>query len=604
MTNARMQRALRVGRVALIGLAIGSMTLGVVAAAAGFTERIDDRSSFLLLATVVAVGLLGGAALCGAMSRRVPRSTVLELDLTEPLPEQPALPRYGGKLTLREVVTALERAATDKRVDGVVAWVRSPARGLASAQEVRDAIEDLRQAGKFAVAYAETFGEIAGSTGAYYLATAFDEIWLQPSGDVGLLGLAVEVDFFRGALDKLGIDPQLDHRREYKAAKNRLTETKFTPAHREASERIVVSLFDQIVTGIAERRGLEPARVRELVDTGPVLGTEAVQAGLVDRLGYRDEIVERFDPRLLALPSYLKRSARRASRRRRATGVALIYGNGQIVSGPSRPGVLARAVMGSDTVTSAFRAAVKDKRVKGILFRVDSPGGEVVASDAIRRAVANAREAGKPVVVSMSDVAGSGGYYVAMDADRIVAHPATITGSIGVVSGKAVAAGLKAKLGISHDEVHAGAHALISSVNTPYSRSEWDHLQRSLDRVYDEFVEKVASGRALEIERVHEIAKGRIWSGADAQARGLVDELGGYKVAIRALRELLDLPADTEVRLVEFPRARLWMAGLPRRGERGELAELRALVAPVTSLIHELTGIGALEMPEIRLHRW
>jgi protease IV len=271
----RKGHALRLTGGMLVALAVCSLALGLVAAVAGFTERIDERSLFLLRTALVSAGLLVAAAVCNVLTRRVPRKTVLELDLTEPLVEQTGQgllgPLVGAKsrLSLRETVEVLGRASNDPRVDGLVAWLREPVTGLASAQELRDAVTAFRKAGKFAVAHAETFGEFAGANSAYYLATAFDELWLQPSGDVGLIGLALEVNFVRGTLDKLGIDPQIDHRHEYKVAKNRITETAFTPAHRESSERLVESLFDLVINGVAESRDLEPTQVRKLVDNGP-----------------------------------------------------------------------------------------------------------------------------------------------------------------------------------------------------------------------------------------------------------------------------------------------------------------------------------------------
>jgi protease-4 len=466
--------------------------------------------------------------------------------------------------------------------------VRQPAKGFAGAQELRDAIVAFRGSGKFAIAHAETFGEVTPANGAYYVASGCDEIWLQPSGDVGLVGVAVEVNFLRGALDKLGVLPQLDHRHEFKNAKNRITDTAMTPAYREATGRLVEALFGQVVAAVAGGRGLDEAAVRDLIDRGPVLGGDALDAGLVDRLAYRDELADRYKDRTLTLASYAKRSR---PRRRRAATVAVIHGDGEIVLGRSRPSLLTRSSMGSDTIGAAFRAAAEDKRVKAILFRVDSPGGSAVASDAIRRESERARAKGKPVVVSMGDVAGSGGYYVALAADRVVAQPATITGSIGVVGGKAVLAGLKQKLGLSSDEVHAGRHALISSVNHPYTESEWARLQALLDRVYDDFVGKVAEGRDLPVEKVREVAKGRIWAGADAVGLGLVDELGGYPAAMRSLRDLLGLAASAPLRIVTFPRRRP--------------ALLQALGArPAAALDDLVSGPVALRMPDLPFVRW
>lgn len=603
--TSRTQRVLQQALLVLVLLAGLALALALVAGLAGLIAQVTDRTGLALRAVAVAVALLAGAWLCGVLARRVPRHTVLELDLTRPLSDRPARGLGSrGRLTLHQVIESLERAGDDPRVVGLVAWIRNPARGLATVQELRDAVAGFRSKGKFAIAHAETFGELGGGNDTYYLATAFDEIWLQPSGDVGLVGVAMEANFLRGALDKLGILPQIDHRHEYKSMKDVLTETGFTPAHREATERIVTSLFDQLVEGVAGGRQLDREQAHALVDSGPVLGTEAVEAGLVDRLAYRDEVLEHVKAkagRPLPLVAYAKR-ARRS--RRHGTHVALILGTGVIVQG--RPSPLMRSAMGSDEMTAAFRQAVKNKRVKAILFRVDSRGGSAVASDAIWRETVRAREAGKPVVVSMGDIAGSGGYYVAMSASRIVAHPATLTGSIGVVGGKAVVADLKRKLGIAHAEVHAGANALISSASVPYSDREWERLQRSLDRTYDDFVTKVAAGRGLALERADEVARGRVWTGADALKAGLVDELGGYPAAERALRDLLDLPPDAPVRLVPFPPRRSLLARLLGRDGHGEgmAATLGEALHSLEGLARQATGGQALEMPEVPGVRW
>lgn len=603
--TSRTQRTLQQTRLVFVLLAGLTLALALVVGLAGLLARVTDRPGLVLRAVAVAVALLAGAWLCGVLARHIPRGTVVELDLTRPVADRP-LGALGprGRLTLRQVVEALDHAADDPRVVGLVAWIRNPARGPATVQELRDAVARFRSKGKFAIAHAETFGDLGAGNGAYYLATAFDEIWLQPSGDVGLVGVAMEVNFMRGALDKLGILPQIDHRHEYKSMRDVLTETGFTPAHREASKRIVCSFFEQLIDGVAEGRRLDPERVRKLVDSGPALGAEAVEAGLVDRLAYRDEVTSHAkvgEGRLLPLPAYARRT--RGSRRR-ATQVALIVGTGVIVQG--RPHPLMRTAMGSDEITSAFRQAVKDKHVKAILFRVDSPGGSAIASDAIWRETVRAREAGKPVVVSMGDVAGSGGYYVAMSADRIIAHPATITGSIGVVGGKAVVAGLKRKLGVGHAEVHVGANALISSASAPYSDREWERLQRSLDRAYDDFIAKVAAGRDLPLEQVDKVARGRVWTGADALENGLVDELGGYPAAERALRELLQLPLDAPVRLVPFPPRRTLLARLLGRDGHAEdmAAGLGEALAPLERLIHHATGGHTLQMPDVPVIRW
>ena len=575
--DGRSARRWQLVRWVLDGLSYAvAAVLGVLVALV-VADRIADRPGPLLWTLAVVAAVLAAAAgAAAALAKRVPRRTVLELDLTAPLRDGPpgdafTLAANRGRPGLREVVETLERASRDPRVVGLFARVGSAPGGLATVQELRDAISAFRAAGKRAVAHAETFGEFAAASGAYYLATAFDEIHLQPSGDVGLVGLASEVRFLRGVLDKLGVVPRMDHRHEYKNAKDVLTETDFTPAHREATTALVESLFDQVVAGVAERRGLDPARVRELVDRAPLPAAEAHAAGLVDRLAYRDESVAAVKAAagdgavLLPLAAYRRRTGARA---RRGTRVALIVGSGPVVQGRGRATPWSGPTLAADRITAALRQAAADAETKAILFRVDSPGGSYVASDAVWREVVRAREQGTPVVVSMGEVAASGGYYVAMAADRIVAHPATLTGSIGVLGGKAVTTGLQAKVGLRTAAVHRGAHALLGSDSVDYDDSQWQVLQRWLDRVYDDFTGKVARGRGLDRERVHEVARGRVWTGAQAAERGLVDRLGGYLVAFAVVRELLGLPADAALRLRTYPRPPSPLSRLVGAGEQ------------------------------------
>ena len=297
-----------------------------------------------------------------------------------------------------------------------------------------------------------------------------------------------------------------------------------------------------------------------LIDRGPFLGPAAVEARLVDRLAYRDQVIAdlKADVGDHAGLLYLSRYAKRARRGHpRGDTVALIMGVGGIRRGKSggfNPLDRGRPSMGSDTIAAAFRAAVNDKRVKAILFHVDSPGGSYVASDTIWRETVRARQAGKPVIVSMGNVAGSGGYFVAMAADKIVAQPATITGSIGVIGGKAVTAGLRDKVGLSTDEVHTSSHATMWTDTLDYSPGEWDRLQAFLDRAYEDFTTKVATGRRLTPDAVQEAAKGRIWTGEDAKRLGLVDELGGYTAALGFVRQAIDRPPQAPIRIKPFPQ--------------------------------------------------
>ena len=488
---------------------------------------------------------------------------ILTVDLTQGLAEGPHQDRLlrlllGSEPSLRDVLDGIETASSDPRVKVLLARVGDDELGLTKIQELRDAIAAFRAKGKFALAFADSFGEFGPGTRPYYLATAFDEIWLQPMGNVGLTGLYAEVPFFKGTLDLLGIVPEFDHREEFKTAMNSLTETKMTPPHREEVDALLASIGGQIIHGIAEGRKLPEAEVREAIDRGPLLADEARQAKLVDRLGYRDEVLAQArahagsGAELTGLTTYLDRAGRP---HREGSTIALIYGSGLIQRAASSANPLTESnVMAATEITRAFRAAVRDPAVRAILFRIDSPGGSVVASESIWREVVFARERGKPVVVSMGDVAGSGGYYVAAAADKIVAEPSTLTGSIGVLAGKLVVSDLFRKLGMSTDSAQVGANAAMYSSTSEFSTRAHSRLEAFLDETYKGFKDHVASGRHMTQEEVEEVARGRVWSGEDAKARGLVDELGGSAVALRLAKEAAKLAPDAAVKLTVFPR--------------------------------------------------
>lgn len=573
----------------------------------------DSRGRRVAVGVLAGVGALTILALLAAGAwywkdkASVPERLVLEVDfergVVENVPDEP-VGRYLLKrfLVLRDVTEALNRAAEDRRVVGLVARVGASGMGMAQIQEIRDAVAAFRGKGKPAIAYAETLGEFAPGNGAYYLATAFDRIYLQPSGSVGLTGLISNTSFLRGTLDKLGILPRLARRKEYKTLVNRLTEKKYTEPHREANRSILASLFGQILEGISGARTLPVEEVRSLADRGPFPGKEAVEAKLVDGLAYRDEVYEKVrqtageDARFLDLDDY---SRRVGSSPGNGETIALIYGVGGIRRGKSRyDPASGRFFLGPDTVGDAFRSAVEDKEVRAILFRVDSPGGSHVASDTIWREVVRAREAGKPVIVSMGNVAGSGGYYISMAADRIVAQPGTLTGSIGVFAGKMVTTSFWEKVGVSWDEVHTGENADMWIWTRDYNERQWEKVQGVLDRIYGEFTEKAATGRRMPKEKVLEVAKGRVWTGEDAKALGLVDELGGFPAALRLAREAAGIPPETGVRVKVFPERRpRWRTLLedlldPRRGGASEsLVRLLETVQPVVRIAEDM-GIG------------
>ncbi|MGH3276094.1 MAG: signal peptide peptidase SppA [Streptosporangiaceae bacterium] len=496
---------------------------------------------------------------------------ILELDLTDGVAEvRPADPLSAvltrHRVVLADLLDGLRRAAKDDRVRVLVVKIGGRPLGLALVQELRRAIQAFGATGKLAVAWAETFGEFSPGNVAYYLATAFDTIWLQPSGDVGLTGIAVERVYLRDALDKVGASFQIAQRHEYKSAAEQVTERGFSAPAREETERLTASVTEQLADAIAKRRKLSRERVSELIDQGPFLAAAALDAGLVDTLGYRDEVYAsaRRHAGDGALLLYLSRyqHARALAERvrqlpaRRAGGraVGLVYATGAIRRGRSGKGPLSGRAMGSDTIAAAIRAAAGDDGVAAIVLRVNSPGGSYVASDAIWREVVRARAAGKPVVASMGSVAASGGYYIAMGADVIVAEPGTVTGSSGVIFGKPVLGDALGRLGVSSDKITQGEHSVMFSQHREFTQDEWALVNDWLDHVYADFTGKVAQGRGMTTERVHELARGRVWTGADALANGLIDELGGLDHAVTVARRRAGLPPTAPLRTYPRPR--------------------------------------------------
>jgi protease-4 len=486
----------------------------------------------------------------------IPDGCILELNLQSVPPETAGFDPVrlvtgaGRPMVLREAVAAIHRAAEDDRVAALIARVQLSAAPPAAVQELREAI---------------------AGTLSYYLASVFGEVWMQPSGTVGLIGFATNALFLRDALTKAGLEAQFVARGEYKSAANMFTESSYTPAHREADGRLIESLHAQVWQGIAESRGLEPAALDSLADRAPLLRDDAVESKLLDRIGFRDEAYLRIAelagvenlkdpdcddaPPRLFLSRYAQTRTGVPTIRSRKPTLAVVTVAGPIVGGRGGPQVfpMSRGSAGADTIAAALRAAAADDDVKAVVLRVDSPGGAVTGSETIWRAVCRVRESGKPVVASMGGVAASGGYYVAMAAEWIIADPGTITGSIGVVTGKLVARDLKDRLGLGSDSLRTNTNADAWSVNAPFTEEQHAQVEAEADLFYDDFVRRVAEARGLSVEEVDAVARGRIWTGADAHARGLVDELGGLRAAVRRAKVLAGLNADTEVTLAGYP---------------------------------------------------
>src|ERR1700757_5140013 len=480
----------------------------------------------------------------------VPNGCVLEFSLRSVPPETTgfdplAIITGGGRpMALRDAVAAIHLSAEDTRIAGLIPRVQLAAAPPAAVQGVRGAGKAFT-AVKPSLAWAETYP----GTLSYHLASAFGEVWMQPSGTVGLVGLATNAMFLRMALDKAGVEAQFVARGEYKSAANLFTEDRYTDAHREADSRLLESLHGQVVSAIAESRRLDAETVDALADRAPLLRDEALAGGLIDRIGFRDgayaRIAERIggpdydetkeEPPRLYLGRYARATAPRPSvptpsvpGRRRKPAIAVVTVAGPIVSGRGGRHLLplGQSSVGGDTIAAALRDAGADDDVAAVVVRVDSPGGSVNGSETIWREVLRVRERGKPVVASMGAVAASGGYYVAMGADAIVANPGTITGSIGVITGKLIARDLKERLGVGSDAVRTNANADAWSIDAPFTPEQHARVEAEADLFYTDFVQRVAEGRNLSTEAVEAVARGRVWTGADALEHGLVDELG------------------------------------------------------------------------------
>jgi protease IV len=568
----------------------------------------------------------------------VPNGCVLELDLLS-VPQESggfdpfAMIASGGRpLVLRQAVAAIHRAAEDDRVAGMIARVQIPAAAAGPVQELREAISAFSDV-KPSLAWAETYP----GTLSYYLASAFREVWMQPSGTVGLVGFATNALFLRDALDKAGIEAQFVARGEYKSAANLFTQDSYTDAHREADSRLIESLHAQVWQAVAESRQIEPAAVDGLADKAPLLRDDAVTGGLIDRIGFRDEAYARIGelvgapgispetgdadsddaPPRLYLSRYARATAPRPPQlpslpgRKTKPTVAVVTLHGPIVSGRGGPQLLplGNSSAGGDTIAAALREAAANDSVSAIVLRVDSPGGSVTGSETIWREVNRIRDGGKPVVASMGAVAASGGYYVSMAANAIVANPGTITGSIGVVTGKLIARELKGRLGVGSDSVRTNPNADAWSINAPFTAEQHAHVEAEADLFYTDFVERVAKGRTLTVEAVDAVARGRVWTGADAKEHGLVDELGGLRTAIVRAKVLAGLAPDADVRLVSYPGSSLLDFLHPKPSSQPAAASLpdalgallgRSVVGLVDQAERSLTGVSALWLGDYR----
>jgi protease IV len=568
------------------------------------------RRGFTVLFTILGIAVfisIAGFALLYVLFGREPavpsRSTlVLNVggDLSEMEPADVVAYLRGGKRpTVRGLIDNLRKAKVDTRVRAVLlkpTGFTSPF--WSKVQEIREAVIDFRKSGKPIYAYLEYGGDRE-----YYLATAADKVFLMPSSPLDLVGVATYQLFLRGTLDKIGATPDLHHIGTYKTAVNTFTQKGYTPAHREMDESLNRDLYEQIVRGIADGRKKHEEEIRALIDDGPFMPEDALRAGLVDDIAYEDQVdeklrggdrVTRMDGEEYTRVSLTSLGLNKGPR------IGVIYAAGAIASGKSGFDPVNGAVAGSDTLIEYIRRARRDNSLRAIVLRIDSPGGSAAASDAIWRELTLARQekTDRPLIASMSDLAASGGYYIAMPAQIIVAEPSTLTGSIGIFGGKIVTGGVYEKLGARIESTSVGKHAEINSPARPYSPDEVKKLQEQLQAFYDQFVEKAADSRHTTPEKVDALAQGRVWTGRQAKQNRLIDELGGLDDAIAIAKQRAKIPAESEVELVVYPprksfyeivsdeltgsrESRAVSAWLSANLSNGELDILRAVRGPL-----------------------
>jgi len=489
------------------------------------------------------------------------KNRYLEVRLSGKITEEKTKSIFGAKgKTILDIIKSMEKAKEDESVQGVVLRIDAFDAGWAKVQEIRDAILDFKSSGKKVICFMEFGGDRE-----YYLATAGDRIVMLPGGYLLLDGLASEVTFIKGTLEKLGIKADLEHIGDYKSASDLLTRESMSDAHREVVNSLLDDFYAQLTEGIASGRGWSVSDVKSKIDAGPYTAPEALKANLVDVLAYYDDwekIAEEMEgkkPDKLCEKKYSETEDYRYSWAV-PPKIAIVYGTGAIFSGKSGSNPLWGKIMGSETIAGAIKNAREDRSVKAVVFRVDSPGGDGMASEVIWHEVVLTKKK-KPVIVSMSDVAGSGGYYVACAADTILAMPGTYTGSIGVITGKVDLSGLYEKIGFSKETVKRGEHADFYTLTREFNDEERKIVKRQLKEFYDDFVDKVAEGRGRTYDEIDGIARGRVWTGNQGIKNGLVDELGGLKKAIQIAKEKAGIPDEQEVELVLLPEKQ-WSLGL------------------------------------------
>ena len=534
---------------------------------------------------------------------RLMQNSVLVIDAAGEINEQRPFDLVGafnGNTipVLHDYLDGIDAAATDSRISGIVVRIAPLLVGWGKLQEIRSHLIAFQKSGKPSICY---LGYDGIGNPEYYLASGCTQIWLVPTAPVGIRGMMAETTFLRGTFDKLKIVPEYYHIAEYKTASNTFTEKKFTPAHKEEVESLLHSVYNQYIRETAQARKMDPAKFERLVERGPLLTHEAMDNGIVDKLAYWDQVEDHFKRGRRAWNPLSLGRYRMFINSFGGENIAVVHATGLIVSGDSQESPTGGFVMGGDSVASDLRTARENPSIKAIVLRIDSGGGSVVGSEVIRREVELANDV-KPVVVSMSDVAASGGYWIATPARKIVADPDTITGSIGVLIGKFNIAGLYGLLGLSTDYVATSDNATLFSDQQNFTTAQRELIQKSLNDTYAEFTRGVARGRHMSLAAVDKIGKGRVWSGAQAKELGLVDELGGMDRAIEVAKQLAHVPPSASVHVVRFPREKtLWEMLLERERSMSESTSAASIEQTLQRILDAAGPVQARLPYELRI---
>ncbi len=515
-----------------------------------------------IVCLIVALGIYGAFWGYSAKDMELPGSMILTFNTGEGLSDHEGAGGISsffgdGDFSAREAVYAIQQAAEDPRVKAIAMRVDSTDMGIAKIQQLREAITYFRGFGKKTYVFADTFGFESGGDNAYYLASAFDEIWLQPSGDWGLFGISLETPFLRDFLDKIGIKPSFKAREEYKNAMSFLTNRSYGAEEKKSLQSMIDDLFGQKLSDIAKSREIPIDQLQAAVKNSPIAPDESLRLKLIDKTGYTNNLSEamRAEQGNRAEFVHLADYAWSAPQIH-GTQVAVVYASGDIMRGGKEPrdqfnwndGIFA------DDLVETLNDVAKNPDIKAVIIAINSPGGSYLASDTIWNAIQDMKKSGKPVYAVMSDYAASGGYYIAMATDRIFASPGTITGSIGVIAGKISASELAQKLGIRFDTLQTGENAGMWSMTRDFTPAMEKKLDEFLDRSYGDFLQKAATARGLELSDMRQAAKGRVWTGQQALELGLIDGTGGWVEAEMELRDELELDIGDEISFEIYPK--------------------------------------------------